>query len=80
MIGEGHASLERPGENKWIISLRIIRRTRDGVIACFSDRAQNGGTYDAHKAVRIVQDDLGGYRVAEQDILEPSCLPHPEQE
>lgn len=74
-VGEGRASLARPGD--WIISLRILRTTSDGVIACFSDRAQNGGTYSAQKAVWIVQDDHGGYRVIAEDIVDPTCAPFP---
>ena len=77
-VEEERASLERPG-NSWVISLRIIRRTPDGVIACFSDRAQNGGTYDAQKALRIVPDSLGGYTVLDQNIVETSCSPRPGQ-
>lgn len=76
---EGRASLERLGENEWKISLIIIRRTPDGVIACFSDRAQNGGTYNAQKPVRIVQDDPGSYRVVDQNIVDPRCPALPGQ-
>lgn len=74
----GRASLER-SENEWVIGLRIIRRTPDGVIGCFSDRAQNGGNYDAQKPIWIVRDDLGGYLVVDEDIVEAGCSPRPGQ-
>lgn len=76
-IDNGHATLEEPGE--WEFSLGIIRIARDGVIACFYDRARNGGTYNAQQALRIVRDKAGGYRVADQNIIEPSCPPLPGQ-
>lgn len=77
-VADGRASLARPGD--WIISLRILRTTPEGLLACFSDRAQNGGSYSAQQAVRIVPDDADGYRVAEQDIVDPDCPPFPGQD
>ncbi|MBA4805355.1 MAG: hypothetical protein H2038_11950 [Brevundimonas sp.] len=67
------------GRDDWVIGLRIIRSDADGVVACFSDRALNGGSYLANSAVRIVPDGEGGYRAAEEDLDEPSCPPAPGQ-
>ncbi|RZI98536.1 MAG: hypothetical protein EON90_12975 [Brevundimonas sp.] len=72
----GSAVLERPGA--WAMSLRIIRRTEDGIIVCFFDHAQNGGNYSARSALRIVGDGAGGYRVAEE-VEDPTCEPLPGQ-
>ena len=63
----------------WVIGLRIIRRESEGVIGCFSDKALNGGSYRTRQAIRIVVDDAGGYRVAENDLNEPTCKPEPGQ-
>lgn len=67
------------GREDWVIGLRIIRREPEGVIGCFSDKALNGGSYRARQAIRIVVDDAGGYRVAENDLNEPTCKPEPGQ-
>lgn len=76
-VEDGVATLERPGD--WAFTLGIIRTAPDGVIACFYDRARNGGTYAALSAVRIVSDGAGGYRVADQHLDEPTCRPIPGQ-
>lgn len=70
---DGVATLERPRD--WAISLRIIRWTPEGVIACFGDRATNGGSYATQSALRIVSDGLAGYRVADDAVSEASCPP-----
>lgn len=72
-VSEETAYLERPGD--WKIGLKILRTTTDGVIACFYDRAQNGGRYAAQQALRIVRDDFGGYRVSDQNVVDPTCSP-----
>ncbi|WP_312144468.1 hypothetical protein [Brevundimonas sp.] len=66
------------GRDDWTIGLRIIRRSPDGIIACFHDRAQNGGSYSAASAIRIVA-TVDGYRAAEQGLNEPTCPPMPGQ-
>lgn len=68
---DGVATLERAGD--WTISLRIIRWTPEGVIACFGDRAINGGSYATQSALRIVSDGLAGYWVADAAVSEASC-------
>ncbi|EDX82025.1 hypothetical protein ER13_03085 [Brevundimonas sp. EAKA] len=72
------ASLQRTG-NRWRLGLKILRSTPDGVVACFYDQALNSGSYRTQKALLIVRDDLGGYRVQDQDIVDPACLPNPGQ-
>ncbi len=68
---DGAATLVRLAD--WAISLSIIRWTPEGVIACFTDRARNGGSYAAQSALRIVSDGLAGYRVAEDGLNEAGC-------
>jgi len=65
------ASLERPGD--WLISLRIILRTPHGVFACFEDRPENGGTYDAGRVIWIFRGDQNIYRALEGDLLDSTC-------
>jgi len=65
------ATLARPGD--WAISLSLIRWTPEGVIACFTDRARNGGSYAAQSALRIVSDGLAGYRVADEALNQAGC-------
>jgi len=76
-VADGVATLERP--NDWALSLRIIRIKPDGVIACFQDRALNGGSYATQSALRVVGDSLAGYRVAEEGLVEPTCSTLPGQ-
>ncbi|WP_312065055.1 hypothetical protein [Brevundimonas sp.] len=68
---DGVATLARPGD--WAISLSLIRWTPEGVIACFTDRARNGGSYAAQSALRIVSDGLAGYRVADEALNQAGC-------
>ncbi len=77
--GWAYLTQEVAGRPAWTIGLRIIRREGEAVVACFSDRAQNGGTYAARSALRIVRDDAGGYHVVQQGLEEPTCRPAPGQ-
>ena len=69
---------EVEGRPVWTIGLRIIRREGDAVVVCFSDRARNGGTYNARSAMRVVREPAG-YRVTDQGLDEPTCRPAPGQ-
>ena len=66
------------GRDDWVISLRVIRRSSDGIIACFYDRALNGGSYNTASAIRIVP-TVHGYRVVEQGLNETTCPAMPGQ-
>lgn len=77
-VDDEWTSLER-STNRWTISLRIIRATPDGVIACFNDRGGDGATYSSQQTLLIVRDDLGGYRVVDENLVDPTCQPMPGQ-
>lgn len=70
------AWLERP--NAWVLGLRIIRWTPEGVVACFTDHATTAA-YDARSTLRLVNDGLAGFKAAEVLPADPTCLPVPGQ-
>lgn len=67
------------GREDWVIGLQIIRRETEGAVACFSDEALGHANYRAYSAIRIVSDGMGGYRVAAENLDEPTCRPAPGQ-
>lgn len=69
------ATLERPDSRA--ISLKIVRWTPDGYIACFYDRHL---TYDTHATLRLVNDGRAGFKVAERLAPDLACLEPPKQE
>lgn len=67
-------ALERPGD--WIVGLRTIRWTPEGFIVCFTDKALNGGSYNAQSTLRLTNDGLGGFKAQETLAPDPTCLPN----
>lgn len=76
-VGEGVARLERQGD--WAISLRVLRKDPDGLVVCFTDRALNGGSYNAQEALLVVPDGAGGFRAADAELIEIGCATSPGQ-
>lgn len=72
------ATFERPDSRA--ISLKIVRWTPDGYIACFYDRHLTGGSYDTHATLRLVNDGRAGFKVAEQLAPDLTCLEPPKQD
>lgn len=72
------ATFERPDSRA--ISLKIVRWTPDGYIACFYDRHLSGGSYDTHETLRLVNDGRAGFKVAEQLAPDLTCLEPPEHD
>lgn len=69
------ATLERPDGRA--ISLKIIRWSPDGYLVCFYARHSDGESYDTYTTLRLVNDGLAGFKVAEQEFLHPACLAPP---
>lgn len=71
------ATFERPGSRA--ISLKVVRWSSTGYIACFFDRHLTGASRDTHATLRLVNDGRAGFKVAEELAPDLACLELPRQ-
>lgn len=68
---EGWASKTSAAEDSWRIGLRVLSVQGDDVVVCFSDVAENGGTYFVQTVLTLTPTD-GGY-IATQGPADADC-------
>jgi hypothetical protein len=74
-VTDGEAMLEEK-DGSWRFTLHVLKRSDSGILVCLTDKAQNGGSYNAQRALLLIRSESKGRLRADEKAVESKDCPH----
>jgi len=61
-------------ERDWTIGVTVLSQGESGAVICWTDKAENGGSYNVQTALKVRLEANGRLKAMPDDVTDPRCV------